>query len=57
VSVFPEKILKFSHRCSERKYDKSYFNGEVREFPFEDHQAPSFELVFRFCEDLVRNFL
>jgi len=48
----------FVKRCSERKYDKANFGGEVREFPFEDHQAPSFELIFRFCEDLViRNFL
>lgn len=51
------KILILYFRCSERKYDKSNFKGEVKEFPFEDHQAPSFDLVFRFCEDLVKLYI
>jgi|JI6StandDraft_1071083.scaffolds.fasta_scaffold03168_19 phosphatidylinositol-3,4,5-trisphosphate 3-phosphatase/dual-specificity protein phosphatase PTEN len=39
--------------CSERKYDKENFEGNVMEFPFDDHMAPPFELIFSFCEDMV----
>lgn len=36
--------------CSERKYKHSHFNGMVREFPFNDHQAPPFRLIFEVCQ-------
>jgi phosphatidylinositol-3,4,5-trisphosphate 3-phosphatase/dual-specificity protein phosphatase PTEN len=38
--------------CSERKYNHDHFQGNVAEFPFEDHQAPQFDLIFKFCQDL-----
>ncbi|CAD8099186.1 unnamed protein product [Paramecium sonneborni] len=37
--------------CEERKYDHSNFN-QVAEFPFQDHQAPTFSLIYEFCIDL-----
>ena len=40
--------------CSERKYSKEKFEGNVIEFPFEDHNAPPFELIFKCCEDMVQ---
>ena len=45
--------------CSERKYDHSAFEragGEVREFPFDDHNAPPLKLMHQFCLD-VDSFL
>lgn len=40
------------HRCAERKYKTTNF-FKVSEYPFEDHQAPTFDLIFKCCEDLV----
>lgn len=40
-------------RCSERKYKTSLFKNNVAEFPFEDHQAPSFPIIFELCMDMV----
>ena len=42
--------------CEERKYDHSNFN-QVAEFPFQDHQAPTFSLIYEFCLDLVFIFI
>lgn len=39
-------------RCSERKYNHSFFEGKVSEYPFDDHQAPSFQLIFGMCEEV-----
>ncbi|CAD8203149.1 unnamed protein product [Paramecium pentaurelia] len=41
--------------CSERKYKHEYFY-RVAEFPFEDHQAPPFNLIVDFCT-IVHNWL
>ena len=43
---------KIYNLCSERKYPHDRFNNMVAEFPFQDHQAPSFELIYEFCLDL-----
>eukprot|EP00727_Mastigamoeba_balamuthi_P002341 m51a1_g12103 putative lim-type zinc finger-containing protein (540) ;mRNA; r:257-3202 len=38
--------------CTERKYDHSKFYGRVAEYAFDDHDAPTLELVGRFCADV-----
>eukprot|EP01017_Pseudomicrothorax_dubius_P007925 TRINITY_DN1254_c0_g2_i4.p1 TRINITY_DN1254_c0_g2~~TRINITY_DN1254_c0_g2_i4.p1 ORF type:complete len:288 (+),score=45.20 TRINITY_DN1254_c0_g2_i4:476-1339(+) len=38
--------------CSERNYDESCFNNNVGCYPFDDHQAPPFHLIFEFCQDI-----
>lgn len=45
-----------NNRCSERKYRNSLFNNNVAEFPFDDHQAPSFSTIFDLCKDMVLFF-
>lgn len=43
---------KIYNLCSERNYPKEMFNFSVARFPFEDHQAPTFGLIYDFCVDL-----
>ena len=40
--------------CSERKYDHQHFLGFVREFGFDDHNAPPFMMIIDFCEDVAK---
>ena len=44
--------FKVYNLCSEREYDPSEFEGRVSVFPFEDHQAPPFESILPFCQDV-----
>jgi hypothetical protein len=46
-SLFPHQL------CSERKYDHAKFEGRVLEFPFDDHNNPSFEDLPFFCADVA----
>lgn len=36
--------------CSERGYDPSKFDGRCAVYPFEDHNAPPFEMIEQFCQ-------
>eukprot|EP01133_Synstelium_polycarpum_P011968 gene11968-13960_t len=38
--------------CSERDYDHNKFHGRVGVYPFDDHNAPAFELIEEFCRDV-----
>ena len=41
-------------RCSEpeRTYDPKVFDGRVRRFPFDDHNAPPLSLFLPFCQSV-----
>jgi len=38
--------------CSERSYDHGKFHGRVEIFPFDDHNAPPFDLIEQFCKNV-----
>eukprot|EP01117_Protostelium_nocturnum_P006274 TRINITY_DN2264_c0_g1_i1.p1 TRINITY_DN2264_c0_g1~~TRINITY_DN2264_c0_g1_i1.p1 ORF type:complete len:659 (-),score=180.26 TRINITY_DN2264_c0_g1_i1:185-2161(-) len=42
---------KIYNLCSERSYDIERFYSRVECFPFDDHNAPPFDLIHRFCEN------
>jgi len=43
--------FKLYNLCSEanRVYDSGHFGGRVEQFPFDDHNAPPFEMIRPFC--------
>ncbi|EPZ34584.1 phosphatases II [Rozella allomycis CSF55] len=50
-SRHPDKY-KVYNLCSERNYDTSNFNNRVSSYPFDDHNAPTMNLVINFCRDV-----
>ncbi|EAR87674.3 PTEN tumor-suppressor protein C2 domain protein (macronuclear) [Tetrahymena thermophila SB210] len=44
---------KIYNLCSEREYNKEEFQNFAH-YPFEDHQAPEFQLIYNFCKDLFK---
>jgi phosphatidylinositol-3,4,5-trisphosphate 3-phosphatase/dual-specificity protein phosphatase PTEN len=57
-----QKFFNLKHRnayrvynlCSERKYDHTKFDDRVCEIEFNDHNAPAFPLMMKFCSDAHR---
>jgi phosphatidylinositol-3,4,5-trisphosphate 3-phosphatase/dual-specificity protein phosphatase PTEN len=54
--TFHAGVYKIYNLCSERKYEHAKFeaceNGQVAEYPFDDHNAPSFHQIVDFCVDV-----
>lgn len=46
------KCFKVYNLCSERDYDDEVFEGRVGRYPFDDHNAPLFDLIMAFCRDV-----
>ncbi|KAL4434977.1 hypothetical protein ABPG74_017733 [Tetrahymena malaccensis] len=57
VKTFFQKKHKDNYKvynlCSEREYGQKVFENIAR-YPFEDHQAPQFQLIYNFCKDLFK---
>ncbi|KYQ93081.1 LIM-type zinc finger-containing protein [Tieghemostelium lacteum] len=43
---------KIYNLCSERKYDHDRFEGNVSEYPFDDHSPPNLDVIGKFCLDV-----
>mmetsp|Transcript_33251 Transcript_33251/g.45550 ORF Transcript_33251/g.45550 Transcript_33251/m.45550 type:complete len:717 (-) Transcript_33251:20-2170(-) len=56
LNMFHKDRFKIYNLCSERVYDHAKFYGRVGYYPFDDHNAPVFELIEELCRD-VEEFL
>lgn len=52
LDSFHKDHYKVYNLCSERGYDPSKFYNRAEVFPFEDHNAPPFELILAFCQNV-----
>lgn len=48
--TYHDQKYRIYNLCSEQQYDKMKFDGHVGEFPFDDHNCPSFQLIVQYCE-------
>lgn len=52
LDSFHKDHYKVYNLCSERNYDHEKFYNRVEVFPFDDHNAPPFELILQFCQNV-----
>eukprot|EP01116_Phalansterium_solitarium_P018297 TRINITY_DN4807_c0_g2_i1.p1 TRINITY_DN4807_c0_g2~~TRINITY_DN4807_c0_g2_i1.p1 ORF type:complete len:535 (-),score=126.41 TRINITY_DN4807_c0_g2_i1:503-2107(-) len=56
LEQFHQDHYRVYNLCSERSYDAEKFHNRVGIYPFDDHNAPPFDLLYKFCVD-VDNWL
>lgn len=52
LDSFHKDHYKVYNLCSERAYDHEKFYNRVSVFPFDDHNAPPFDMIQQFCKDV-----
>jgi len=52
LDSFHKDHFKVYNLCSERGYDQEKFYNRVSVFPFDDHNAPPFEMILQFCQNV-----
>eukprot|EP00727_Mastigamoeba_balamuthi_P014423 m51a1_g9605 putative phosphatidylinositol- -trisphosphate 3-phosphatase and dual-specificity protein phosphatase (818) ;mRNA; f:1056921-1059976 len=52
LEVFHKDHYRVYNLCSERGYEACKFHNRVGVYPFDDHNAPPFEMIQRFCADV-----
>eukprot|EP01111_Echinosteliopsis_oligospora_P011059 TRINITY_DN3551_c0_g1_i1.p1 TRINITY_DN3551_c0_g1~~TRINITY_DN3551_c0_g1_i1.p1 ORF type:complete len:422 (-),score=92.73 TRINITY_DN3551_c0_g1_i1:111-1376(-) len=53
LDQFHKDHYKVYNLCSERGYEASKFYNRAEVFPFDDHNAPPFELILMFCRNVA----
>jgi len=54
LDSFHKDHYKVYNLCSERSYDPEKFYKRVECFPFDDHNAPPFEMILHFCQNVAQ---
>jgi len=53
LDSFHKDHYKVYNLCSERSYDPEKFYKRVECFPFDDHNAPPFDMILQFCQNVA----